>query len=1148
MYKFFKPVVSGRAILYAFLFSFVFFSNNVGFACSDFSEEVGCSFAGEVSGSNEFVFQLNIKTLKEKLSFAVSEKNIRGESSKTIINFPLPSGKTKAFAVADSPIMEASGEKMYDYKSYLTHDPKTGEISGRFSVSKNGMNGVFDDEGKLFSIQSIDNESHKSVFNDQLMTEGCQTPDLDGFQNFNTSSVQNKKSNFRYGDRLRIFKIAVTNRGELYDRSVQIGQHLPTVLADYINQVNFIYEKELAIRLQVITPILTFTDKNTDPFTTSNTFNLINESRTAIDQLYAGQDYHLGHLFGYFGGGRAYLNSVCGNSKSGAVTGMDLPLSSPFLRLFAHELGHQFGAGHSFNSDGAFCGQNLFPASAYEIGSGSTLMSYAGSCVRENIESFRSAFFNSGALEEINSFVENRISQGCGTAFFIGNQPPIVNAPSGKTIPARTPFRLEGSGTDPNGNSLIYTWEQHDLGPVGLLGEAAALRPTVPLFRVYDPIAEPIRMFPNLQSILTNDNQATFEILPKVSRELNFYLTGRDNQGGVACDDIKLQVHDTGAPFKIQSFNLPQAIQAGSSVELRWDVAGTNLPPISTSQVDILFSDDGGQSFPVSLKRNTPNDGSELITFPTQITSNARVMVRAEGNYFFDINNADLQILGTPSPPPPSVDDFEMTILATPTNYRQWSNVIFSVALKNTGTANADNVKISIPPLLGKLVFGNSVTSFGNYSSFFGQWDIPRIHPGETAILSLTFFTLVKDETLVVTASLVDRNLTKSVILRPFNTAVLKPDLHLSLIDSPAEGDPGALLSANLLIENSGTAPALGDYMIGVYLSNDNTLDTNDPQIGTIATGNTPLTPLTTTAGFFVPDNLPSGDYFLIYYIDNQEVISESNEGNNRIFAPFKIKGTVPPPPSDCNITSMISQKRCFDNGTPSDPDDDIFSFNLSFAKPDQQPGNFHSEVGNIMRDGVYGGVYIYGPFPISEGNVAGHVEDIFSPNCYSDFMISPTGTCSDDGAQDYCESKSNFPWHEWIAGFSFAGRQNNSGKASYSDFSSAPFSVTAGQTIPVQLTAGFSWFTADEYFRIWLDSNRDGNFTADEILLQKSLPAPPDGTPTFTIFENVVIPFSAKAGMAKMRIQMSRNRFFDACEDLNFGEVEDYLVLISGS
>jgi len=81
----------------------------------------------------------------------------------------------------------------------------------------------------------------------------------------------------------------------------------------------------------------------------------------------------------------------------------------------------------------------------------------------------------------------------------------------------------------------------------------------------------------------------------------------------------------------------------GASETVRWVVAGTNTAALAQN-VKISLSIDGGNSFPVVLAANTPNDGSEKVTLPKVNTSQARLKVEAVGNYFFDVNDANFTI------------------------------------------------------------------------------------------------------------------------------------------------------------------------------------------------------------------------------------------------------------------------------------------------------------------------------------------------------------------------------------------------------------------------------------------------------------------------------------------------------------------------
>src|SRR5205823_12245890 len=106
-------------------------------------------------------------------------------------------------------------------------------------------------------------------------------------------------------------------------------------------------------------------------------------------------------------------------------------------------------------------GGNRAANGAYEVGSGSTIMAYAGICAPENLQAHSDPYFHTKSFEDIVGFIT---SIGCGALTSSGNNAPPVNAGAAITIPASTPFALTGSATDSDGNSLTYCWEEFDLG------------------------------------------------------------------------------------------------------------------------------------------------------------------------------------------------------------------------------------------------------------------------------------------------------------------------------------------------------------------------------------------------------------------------------------------------------------------------------------------------------------------------------------------------------------------------------------------------------------------------------------------------------------------------------------------------------------
>jgi subtilisin-like proprotein convertase family protein len=135
---------------------------------------------------------------------------------------------------------------------------------------------------------------------------------------------------------------------------------------------------------------------------------------------------------------------------------------------------------------------------------------------------------------------------------------------------------------------------------------------------------------------------------------LNFRLTVRDDNGLGGCsdhDDVALTVTASAGPFQVTSQNTTTTWTEAQNVTVTWNVANTTASPVSCALVDIYLSYDGGLTYPVTLLEDHPNDGSASFNVPPgTTTTTGRIMVKASGNVFFDINNANITInAGTPN-------------------------------------------------------------------------------------------------------------------------------------------------------------------------------------------------------------------------------------------------------------------------------------------------------------------------------------------------------------------------------------------------------------------------------------------------------------------------------------------------------------------
>lgn len=609
-------------------------------------------------------YQLDKNLLSQKLAKA-PKRNSKFSRSNVVIPFPDASGKMVNFAVLKASVMAPELAKKYpNNNSYVGQSLSDKSVNIRFSVNQLGVYAMIFKAGmKVVYIDPIDKpRTNYMVYKRSSLPKKdqsfvCLTKETKGF---NVAPIQQKTLNAN-DIKLRTFRLALAATAEYSQFHVsQAGlstgtdaQKKAAVLAAMtttMTRVNGVFENDVALTMVLVAnnDQLIYLDSAIDPYTNGNGSTMLSENQINIDNVIGSVNYDIGHVFSTGGGGIASLNSPCTNAKAQGVTGQSNPIGDAFdIDFVIHEMGHQYGATHTFNGDTGSCsGGNRNNATAVEPGSGSTIMAYAGICSPQNVQQHSDAYFHIVSIQQM----FNNISAGasnCSALSNLTNNPnvPVVDAGADVVIPKSTPFKLIAVGSDTDNNALTYTWEQTDTEITTIPPSATATGGSV--FRSINPTVSATRYFPSLKTILAGQTANTWEVVPSVSRTLNFDVTVRDNVvgGGQTAKDSKVvTVESTAGPFVVTSQNTSTNVDIGSTQSVTWDVANTNVAPVSCSFVDILLSTDGGLSFPITLASNMPNSGSYDVLIPNNPTSNARIMVAGVNNVFFNVNTSNFTI------------------------------------------------------------------------------------------------------------------------------------------------------------------------------------------------------------------------------------------------------------------------------------------------------------------------------------------------------------------------------------------------------------------------------------------------------------------------------------------------------------------------
>ena len=698
----------------------------------------------------------------KKLSFyRLKERDLRNYLLKAPVEFknqgpaiplqiPLPNGSMETFDMLESPVLSPEvAAKHPEIKTYNGQGQTHKNYTIRISFTALGFNAIImgvDGDAVYFdkATNSKTDQLYRTYFArdaerlkptrafGQLINTKCGTDQT----NVPSTKPQNTNKGVRPGGTqnnsgtvLRIFRLAMAADGE-FTQQANYGGDVNAAFAGlvgYVNRVNAVYRVELSIQLNLVSDVsLVYSNTATDPYTNGDQGAMLNENLANLNAVIGNANYDIGHVLGYAGssgGGVASLASVCVDTQKGrGVSGVGDGSYAPVFddQLVTHEISHQFGMTHSYNSSIPVC-TTRNPATSVEPGSGATIMSYGFTCSYDtgNDDYEQPAYapfltFHSTNYDQAEAFIASR---SCYTTTLLLNVAPVVVMPASRTIPKSTPFSLSGTASDLNlGDVLTYSWEGMNTGT--MVPDVSTLTNTAqpPFFRTYEPVLSGTRTFPRLSAILDGSNQAKGDKLPSVGIVTTNRLTVRDGVGGLSYGEMTVTIDGNSGPF-LETTNLSGVYLKNTAKTITWDVANTTSAPVSSPLVDILLSTDGGLTFPTVLASNTPNDGSESITLPNVVTTQARIKIASSNNIFFDISNSNFTITDAV----PDLAALLYVLPATTYGTTNVSAVVKVIELSSVPTSGTVTVYITKDPLI-PFSFNPTATSVGARSVSNSAW------------------------------------------------------------------------------------------------------------------------------------------------------------------------------------------------------------------------------------------------------------------------------------------------------------------------------------------------------------------------------------------------------------------------------------------
>jgi subtilisin-like proprotein convertase family protein len=674
------------------------------------------------------IYEFNYSELIKTLELSKSEK--QSKSTRTIISLPNLHGNLEQFKMVEASVLHPDLQAKYpEIKSYIGYGIDSPSAYLRFSISPyNGISAIILGKNTTTVYQpQKGNLNQIMVSNKSDLSENTSfvCDKLDSFLGNHSKLSVSKDADDSIK---RTYKLALSVTGEYSQKN---GGTLATVNAALnasLTNINAVFENDFNVSMQLVAnnDDVIYLNPATDPYTSIGSYNT--QLASTLDTEILEANYDVGHLLGGVDDGSGNgtgdagcIGCVCNNGgsyanknhKGSGFSTSPNPSGINFdLDFVAHEMGHQFGATHTWTHDG-----NEGTNSQMEPGGGSTIMAYAGITGSTNVQLHSDPYFHAISIQQITTYIK---STSCAVETNTGNTTPTVNAGNDLTLPIETAFKLVGTGSDADGDDITFCWEQfNEDNAATFYPNPNSSNSNSVLFRSYLPTNNNTRYFPNLSDLKFGVNTSQWEKIPNVNRTADFRLTVRDNKPGGANnthDDMRVTFDNAYGPFEVTSQNTSGILwENGTNETITWEVNNTNTLP-GASTVNILLSTDGGLTYNTTLASNIPNNGNTTITVPNTPSPYCRLLIEPTGHNFFAINSQDFAI------------DYDVS--KTCTQYNSNPNLGIIITDNGKDFTQSHAINISESSTITDINIGVDITH-----AYIGDLAIAVLSPDNTQIL-----------------------------------------------------------------------------------------------------------------------------------------------------------------------------------------------------------------------------------------------------------------------------------------------------------------------------------------------------------------------------------------------------------------------------